>query len=326
MQKIVLFLSTIIFFIVTVHSCKSQVKENAAYPSLADQRASLTAKGIVTPSRLLDSGQIISDLEYFASDVCEGRRTGTPGHTKATERIIWRMRSAGIDSFNNSLIQNFKGGNVNGTDEGTNIIGWVKGTKYPGKYIVITAHYDHLGKKGAATFYGADDNASGAACLLSLAKYFKQNPHECSLIFAALDREETGLEGAYHLIPHLTKNLQAESLQFNLNMDMIARSDKNEIFACGIKHYPTLKYLVDSVQNKTNVKLLMGHDEGEVKDDWTYQSDHYAFHKKDIPFLYIGVEDHPDYHKASDTYNKINYSNYLENCNMIALILQTVKL
>ena len=110
----------------------------------------------------------------------------------------------------------------------------------------------------------------------------------------------------------------------NLNLDMVARSDKNEIYACGLKHYPALGYAVEAVQSKTTVNLLSGHDSGSFHEDWTTQSDHYAFHKAGIPFLYIGVEDHEDYHRTSDTFDKINYSSYIENCNMIAMLVKAL--
>jgi hypothetical protein len=69
----------------------------------------------------------------------------------------------------------------------------------------------------------------------------------------------------------------------------------------------------------------MGHDTGSQTDDWTTQSDHAAFHAKKIPFLYFGVEDHPDYHKITDTPEKIDKSRYIEACNLITEIIKTVK-
>ncbi len=294
-----------------------------AYPSLEQQRTTLASKPIVKPTRLLDSTQLITDLKFLASDSCEGRRPGTQGHAAAMQRVLVRMREAGVDSFDNALISGFTGKLINGTTDGKNVIGWVKGTQHPDSFVVVSAHYDHLGKRSSNTFYGADYNASGTACLVALAKYFKQHPHKYSIVFAALDREEVGLEGAYALVKQFDS--ARRNIVFNLNMDMIARSDKNEIFASGLSHNPRYKYLVDVVQAKTNVKLLMGHDTGNDINDWTNQSDHAAFHKAKIPFLYIGVEDHPDYHKPSDAWNKINFSSYIENCNMIAMMVKAIK-
>lgn len=320
---------TLLIITICTNSCrkvKDDVMERLPYPSLAEQRAILSTKTAVIPVRILDSLQIINDLIYLASDSCEGRKPGTTGHARAVELILTRMRLAGVDSFSNALTQNFTGFEINGTTVGKNVIGWIKGTTHSEKYIVITAHYDHLGKStNGAIYHGADDNASGVACLLALVKLFKQNPHPYSLIFAALDREETGLEGAYNFIYEITRTVNIDHIKFNLNMDMIARSDRNEIFACGIKHYPAFKYVIDQTQDRTNVNLLMGHDTGDYWSDWTHQGDHSAFHQKNIPFIYLGVEDHPDYHKTTDTYDKINFSNYIENCNMAALMIQMLR-
>jgi hypothetical protein len=293
-------------------------KTEPPYPSLEEQRAVLAKKPFARPVRILDSTQVITDLSFLASDSCEGRAPGSAGHRFAEERILMRMRSAGLDSFDNALLQV-----TTGARETRNIVGWIKGKKYPSKFIVISAHYDHLGKRGPKTYYGADDNASGAACLLALSEYYRQHPHDYSLIFASFDREETGLEGSFAFVKKITA--EKKDVVFNLNMDMIARSDKNEIFASGLSHYPANKYLVDGVQDKVNVMLLMGHDTGNNMDDWTMQSDQAAFYKANIPFLYIGVEDHPDYHKPTDTIDRVNFSRYIQNCNMIALMINMYK-
>ena len=296
------------------------------YPPLDKQRAALKNKPVVTPVRVLDSVQIIDDLKFLSSDSCEGRGPGTNGHDFAMKRIVARMREAGLDSFNSSLIQYFSGKNINHTTNGQNVIGWIKGTEYPEKYIVISAHYDHLGISAKGEIYhGASDNASGTACLLAMAKFFKQHPLRYSVIFAAFDREESGTEGSNYFVENLPINFKVK-IKFDLNMDMITRNDNNEIFACGVYHYPSLKYIITETQNKTNSKLLMGHDKGNnFREDWTGLSDQYAFYPYNIPFLYIGTEDHPDLHKPTDTYDKINFSSYIENCNMVVLIAQILK-
>jgi len=321
--RIICFIFPVVGFIFACSKTVDPVSSDP-YPSLDKQRASLSKKPHVTPVRILDSVQIIADLEYLASDLCEGRKPGTAGHSLAKNRVSSQMRASQIDSFDNAFEQKFNG--FAGGSEGTNIVGWIRGNKFPDKYIVITAHYDHLGKTADGKIYnGADDNASGVACLLALAKFFKNNPHDNSLIFAALDREESGLEGANLLVTLLDEAPGRTKVAFNLNLDMIARSDSNEIFACGINYYPSLKYLIDETQNKTNVKLLMGHDNGPIGYNWLKSSDHYAFYQKNIPFLYIGVEDHADYHTPTDDVEKINFSKYIENCNMIASMLKAFK-
>jgi hypothetical protein len=321
---ILLFLSLFLISASITHCSRSN--GSLPYPSLKEQRAQLADKSVITPYRVLDSAEIIHDLQYLASDTCNGRQPGTVGHDRAMQRIISRMRAARLDSFDHSLKQIFSGSNINGSDSGINIIGWVKGSVDPNTYLVVSAHYDHLGtSKDGKVYYGADDNASGVACLMALAKYFKEKPHAYSLIFAAFDREETNLQGSYYFVDNWVHNSGKEKIKLDLNLDMIARSDNNEIFACGARYYPSLRKTIDQVQNNTSVHLLMGHDSGPAKDDWTNQSDHYAFYKNNIPFLYIGVEDHPDYHQPTDTYSRINYHNYIENCNLTALLLNSIQ-
>ena len=320
----------LLFFLLLIITtgCKRKAQTAVAdkpYPSLTEQRAALQKLSRASAERVLDSTGIIANLEYLSSPAAEGRRPGTEGHVLALKRVINEMRNAGVDSFGNSIIQEFSGKVVNGTTAGTNVIGRVSGTSQPEKYIVVTGHYDHLGKTPAGEIYhGADDNASGTAALLALAKYFKDHPIKYSLAFVALDREESGLEGAYAYVQQFIPSKQIDVL-LNLNMDMIARSDKNELFVAGVIHYPDLAYLVVENRSKTTLDLLMGHDTGSQTDDWTMQSDHAAFHAKKIPFLYFGVEDHPDYHKVTDTFEKINLGRYVEACNLVAQLIKSIK-
>ena len=93
----------------------------------------------------------------------------------------------------------------------------------------------------------------------------------------------------------------------NLNLDMVSHADR-ELYVAGTHHYPALLPVVQSVSPAPAVDLLIGHDtpEPNASDDWTMSSDHAAFHRADIPFLYFGVEDHPDYHRATDDVERLN--------------------
>lgn len=300
-------------------------QDTAAYPPVAEQRATLAHRKQVKPVRLLDSTQIINDLRFLASDQCEGRKPGTKGHQYAMQHILTRMRRTGVDSFNSSLIQPFQVSTRQGLAEGNNVVGWIKGTKFSEKFILISAHYDHVGRNEKGTYYGADDNASGTACLLALANYFRQHPLPHSIIFAAFDREESGLQGAFSYVQSLNSSGQLANIKLNVNLDMIARSDSDELFVAGVKHYPALRYIVEKARKHANVKLLMGHDFGTKRDDWTRLSDQYAFHKQNIPFLFISVEDHADYHQPTDTVDRINFSRYIENCNVILKLIENIE-
>lgn len=251
-----------------------------------------------------DSSTLIHDLAFLASSATAGRETGTPGNKVAQDYIVRRFDSVGLSKTGASWLQPFNFGTNN--VQGSNIIGTIKGTRYPDKYIVISAHYDHLGTRNGAIYFGADDNASGTACLMGLAAYFKQHPPQHSIIFVAFDAEEKGLRGSAYFVDHCPVPLS--SIMIDLNMDMVSRNDNWEIFASGIHQNPFLKKYIDSIIPHTPIHIRFGHDDPAkgASDDWTNQSDQGNFYKKRIPFLYYGVEDHPDYHKPTDTFDKVN--------------------
>ncbi len=269
------------------------------------KRAAIPAK--------LDSALLIHDLAFLASDATEGRATGTPGNLLAQQYIAKRFDSLGLLKTEGTYLQSFTFGNTNGT----NVVGIIKGTKYPDSYIVLSAHYDHLGNRNGKIYYGADDDASGTACVMALAKYFIQHPPLHSLVLATFDAEERGLQGSKYYVDHPFVPL--DKVMINVNMDMISRNDSNQVYASGLFHYPYLKKYVEEIKKATPINLLMGHDDSTKSrhDDWTNQSDHFSFHRKKIPFIYFGVEDHPDYHKPSDTFDKINKQFYFQVCTMV---------
>jgi len=268
--------------------------------------------------RILDSTQMSNDLQLLSSDAYKGRKAGTPEVILTHQLIQNRLRAAGVDSFATGFAQDFT---LSG-EARKNFIGLVKGTTYPGKYIVVGAHFDHLGVNGSGVVYhGADDNASGTANVLAMAKYFQSHKPAYSIIFALWDAEELGLKGSDYFVNNLPVGLDISNIKFNLNMDMVARSDNNSIWACGLSHYPAYKYLVDSIAPKSSTQLKSGYDKPTDARDWTYLSDHGSFHKKNIPFIYLGVEDHVDYHKTSDTFDKVNLNRFTENANIAAQMI-----
>ncbi|MFT3826539.1 MAG: M28 family peptidase [Chitinophagaceae bacterium] len=271
------------------------------------------AKSATTAS--LDSTTLINDLAFLASDATEGRAAGTPGNIMAQQYIAKRFDSLGLIKTNGTYLQPFTFSNNN--TNGTNVVGVIKGTRYPDSYIILSAHYDHLGKRDGKIYYGADDDASGTACVMALAKYFKQHPPLHSLVLATFDAEERGLQGSKYYADHPFVSL--DKMMIDVSLDMISRNDSNQVYASGTFHYPFLKKYVEQIQKATPINLLMGHDDSTKgrRDDWTNQSDHYSFHKNKIPFIYFGVEDHPDYHRPTDTFDKINKRFYFQVCTMI---------
>ncbi|QDH78477.1 M28 family peptidase [Echinicola soli] len=267
----------------------------------------------------IDRSQLMEDFQFLASDALAGRAPLTEGSMKARALIKSRFEALGLTSQYDDYTQLFSFGDETKIENAANIVGFVPGT-VSGKIIVITAHYDHLGVKDGKIYNGADDNGSGTAALLAMAAYFAENRPMHSMIFAALDAEEMGLQGAKALVRDFPFPL--DQIILNVNMDMISRSDKNEIYACGTHHYPQLKPILENAAEHSKVQLKFGHDlPGTGHDDWTSASDHAPFHAKGIPFIYFGVEDHPDYHRDTDTFDKVNQDFYFH---VVQLILNSV--
>lgn len=265
---------------------------------------------------------LLRHIKILSSDTFEGRRTGTRGAIKARNYIINEFNNFNVLPFVENYTQAFNFYKSGNSYNGTNVLGLIKGTETPNKYIVISAHYDHEGIKNGQIYNGADDDASGVSALFSFAEYFKLNPPKHSVILAAFDAEELGLNGSKYFVNHPKVPLQ--SIMVNLNMDMISRSDKNELFVVGTRYNKTLKYLISNFKQSENVTLIAGHDGDDKLENWTYSSDHGSFHKKEIPFLYFGVANHEDYHTPNDDFEKIHPKFYIESVKNIITVFQQI--
>jgi Zn-dependent M28 family amino/carboxypeptidase len=188
-----------------------------------------------------------------------------------------------------------------------NVVGYVRGTTAPDRFIVVSAHFDHLGVIGGEVYHGADDNASGTAAMLAMAAYAAAHPLRHSVVFAAFDAEELGLRGSEAFVHALP--FPRERLQLDINIDMIGRADDGRLFVAGLEHYPALRDIVEVAARRSAVPVHAGHDRPRyltgLVDDWTTASDHGSFHDLGIPFLYFGVEDHDDVHQPTDTSDRI---------------------
>jgi hypothetical protein len=260
-------------------------------------------------SDLIDAPQLLLDLKTLSADDMEGRAPGTPGGDKARAYILDRFRALGLDPGTQEFTFSSRRGGAPAEVKGLNILAGVKGTRTPGRYIVITAHYDHVGVRNGTVFNGADDNASGTAALFALAKYFSAKKPANSLMFLALDAEESGLRGARAFVADPPAPL--ESLVINLNMDMIGRDPSDLLYVVGTRQQPFLKPFIERIAAKAPVKLVMGHDDPTQKEDWTSQSDHKAFCDAKIPCLYFGVEDFDQHHRATDDYETMTHAFYV---------------
>lgn len=284
---------------------------------------SSAAKEAIPKSDLIDAAALLNDIRILSADAMEGRSASRPSMEKARDYVAKRFRESGIQPIGSSYEQEFQITRRDGQSfKGINYVGIVKGKKFPEKYIIVTAHYDHVGIQRNEIYNGADDNASGTSALFAIGKALQKDRPDHSIIIVAFDAEEMGLRGSKYFIEHLP--VKKEDILLNINMDMVSRNDKGELYAAGAFRYPKLRSTLEKAQKRAAVKMILGHDDPKLgHDDWTDQSDQGSFNQVGIPFVYFGVEDHADYHKATDDFERIMPEFYVH---AVETVLQTVRL
>ena len=252
-----------------------------------------------------DGTALLASIAALTAPGMEGRATGTDGARRAQAWIEARLAALGVRPAQPAgFAVPFQFTNKAGvTVTGTNLVARCEGRRADAPYLVVSAHYDHLGIRNGQTYHGADDNASGVAMLLHVAARCAATPHDHPLLLAFFDAEEAGLQGAQAFVK--APPVPAGRLALNVNFDMVSRSAAREIFVAGPGRWPALVPILQPAAAKAPVTVRFGHDTGGGQNDWTTQSDHGAFHAAGIPFVYFGVEDHPDYHQPTDTADKI---------------------
>jgi len=269
------------------------------------------------PAELVNEDNLKKHIYYLASDELKGRLTGSEGETKAANYLSSEFKKLGLKPYaGKDFIQNFEYDvKLNPHDDqssvkvnGKNVVAVLDNKAE--KTMVIGAHYDHLGlnehhnstltNSDGQIHNGADDNASGTAAVLELARMFSQNRTKENLnyIFALFSGEEDGLMGSKKLAETI-KTTYPNTI-FMINMDMVGRLNKDkDLTVGGVGTSPILSDLVKKYK-PAGVNLAL--DESGVG-----PSDHTSFYLKDIPVLFLFTGTHNDYHKPSDDADKINY-------------------
>lgn len=200
-----------------------------------------------------------------------------------------------------------------------NVLGFVEGSDLKDEIIVVTAHYDHLGKHDGVVYNGADDDGSGTVAVMELAEAFAKAKQEGngprrSMLFMTVSGEEKGLLGSAWYTRHPVYPL--EKTMCNLNIDMIGRaddehkSDSNFVYVIGSdKISPDLKKVIEGANKKyTKMKLDYRYDDEKDPNMFYYRSDHYNFAKNGVPVAFFFNGTHADYHKETDEVSKINFN------------------
>lgn len=291
-------------------------------PSIAAAVALCTsaalAQRVAPPHPVIDSAATWRTLTELAADSMEGRAIGSRGNAAARALLVRRLQRAGLVPGAPAFEQRFpvvvRDTSVH---DGANVVAIVPGADTT-RFIVISAHYDHVGTRAGQVFNGADDNASGTAAALALAEWYAGHQPMHTMIFVFFDGEESGLRGARAFVAGPPNRVNR--IAVNVNLDMVARLDKNELYAAGATPYPFLRPLLEATAAAAPVKLLLGHDSNDKGpgENWINQSDQGAFHAMGIPFVYFGVEDHPDYHRHTDEVERINPGRFIASLRTIA--------
>lgn len=258
--------------------------------------------------------QLLEDVRILSADDMQGRDTGAPGGERARNYIVGRLDSLGVVAPPMGRLQpwELQGRTRAGpkTFNGVNVIGLIPGRRVADRYIVVTAHYDHVGVNAEGqVFNGADDNASGVATMLEIAERLKAAAPEHSVIFVAFDGEERGLLGAKHFVQ--APPVPLASMAMNLNFDMVARAETDgKLWVTGTYQHPTFRPILETIPANGAVALAFGKDtpQDTGENNWVEASDQGAFFKAQVPFLYLGVDYHPDYHRPSDDFERITPS------------------
>ena len=240
-----------------------------------------------------------------------GRATGTPGGAAAASFIERRFKALELKPVGGSYRHPFdvslrSGAHESRTLTGINVVGTLDGSRTEADYVIVSAHYDHVGVVNGRLYPGADDNASGVAVLLAAAAHFAAARPQHPMMFVAFDGEELDLAGSNAFMAR--PPVPPRRMSLVVNLDMVSRSSRREIFAAGTSYYPFLRPILERVRERTGVHLRFGHDRSgdPGMEDWTTESDHWPFHRAGVPFVYFGVEDHADYHRPTDTPERID--------------------
>jgi hypothetical protein len=213
----------------------------------------------------------------------------------------------------------------------TNVIGFLEGSDKKDEYVFITAHYDHLGKRGdSIIYYGADDDGSGTVSVLELAEAFTKakaagkGPRR-SIVFMTVSGEEKGLWGSEYYSDHPVYPLEKTTV--DLNIDMIGRTDpkrtkgdsSNYVYVVGDDKLSSDLRPISEAMNKKYTKLELDYKYNAPKDPERiyYRSDHYNFARKGVPIIFYFNGTHKDYHQPSDTPDKIDYKQMAKRAQLV---------
>ena len=281
--------------------------------SLFVTAACATARPGPDTSTAPDSARLLADITYLASDALEGRGTGTAGHDSAAAFAARRYASLGLRAPVAGYVQSFTArpsGHTGGEARlpTRNVVALLQGSDPALRHetIVIGAHLDHLGRSSASALdpdardairNGADDNASGSAAVLELARILRARPTRRSVLFVNFSGEELGLLGSQYFVEH--SPVAVETMVAMLNFDMVGRMRGDSLIVYGTATASEMPSVLDSANTTLGLTIRR-------VGDGVGPSDHSSFFARGVPVLHFFTNVHEDYHRASDDVAKIN--------------------
>ena len=268
----------------------------------------------------------------LSNDSMQGRKAGTDGIEKAAKYIESEFKRIGLKSFNgDSFRQEFRFANPRSSNSElltlTNVIGLLEGSKMKNEYVIISAHYDHLGKKdvgeGDLIFNGANDNASGVAAVLMLAEYFKKaNINKRSLLFVAFTAEEMGLVGSNYF----GKTISPDSIIAGINIEMIGKESPfgpNSAWLTGFER-SNFGTIIQKNLSGSNYKL---YPDPYINYRLFFRSDNASLARLGIPahtFSTSPMDKDLDYHKVTDEARTLNIGTITQTIKAIAIGTESI--
>lgn len=261
-------------------------------------------------------------LYLLSSDILQGRKTGEKGQRMAVNYLTayYEHLELKAPADHSDYTQNIPKKYFNGKSraDSKNVLAYIEGSEFPDQVIVISAHYDHLGMKKEEVYNGADDNASGTSAVMEIAESFqiaknKGYGPKRSILFLHLTGEENGLYGSKYYVEHPVFSL--DSTIVDLNIDMVGRVDKKHeenkkyIYLIGSNRISSDLHQLSEETNRIYTRLKLDYTYNEENDPYQYfsRSDHYNFAKKNIPVIFYFNGTHEDYHRTTDTADKIDF-------------------
>ncbi|MFI1743013.1 M28 family metallopeptidase [Thalassobellus sediminis] len=291
--------------------------------SSQNKKQSKNSTDVVGYAKIITASELKEMLYTYASDEFEGRETGEPGQKKAIKYIKDFYVSNNIPSpiakgdYFQEIPEAFFNGKAKASE---NVLAYIKGSEKPDEIIIVSAHLDHIGISGNGDINnGADDDGSGTVAIMQIAKAFKnaekvgKGPKR-SILFLHVTGEEKGLYGSRYYAD-VDPVFPLKNTVANLNIDMIGRIDKsheekaNYLYLIGSDRLSQELHDISEAVNKKYFNLDFDYTFNDKNDPnrFYYRSDHYNFAKKNIPVIFYFNGTHADYHKPTDTPDKINY-------------------